>query len=308
MFSNMKNFSVYICYPSTDEPYIKSVVHTFSWAYQDTVVHEHMFTKGDAYRYRTPYNTEVIMQAIIVHLPRYYLHAAKVRQLTCGNKSFSTAYALYSGAVYSYHIPRLPLLKLYDFLVKLDSDVWFSQAAPDIGHEMQRKQCLVGHTSVKKAAKGCEAESFSALQNFSIARGVQIKSANAPWCNKDGASIGAYFYANVIAFSTSFIQDPLVLELGAFLYEEWQHGYFDYRWTDQAPFMLYLCIFAEINALTTSPLICDFSCWRNVIFSHAKVRDFKQATNRGKRYIAAAKQKHECYQTVLRQQHALQLS
>lgn len=179
---------------------------------------------------------------------------------------------MYSGAVFSYHILQLPIVTRYDSVLKLDADIGFLKDVPfDIGEEIERRKCLVAHTSIIISTT-CEAESTPAIHRFTVLHNKSAASINRKWCN--GTLMGRtgrvanVFYGNFLAFSTRLILDPDVLALARFLYEKWSRGYYLHRWGDQAPFMLYLCLKAYIPNIKNSSEICNLKSWRHTIFEH----------------------------------------
>lgn len=275
-YSVMKNHSVVVFFPHIDADIVaRNITIRHQWVFQGHYRHDHAFLQGTLQRYKTPHQTEVFLQSIIVHLPRYYLNLRPAPPMRCGSvrlPAWSLSYAMYSGAVFSYHMMQLPLLKLYDYVLKLDSDIGFLQKAPaDIGAVMQKQQCIVAHTSIIMSTT-CEAESVPAIAQFAQKQNLTIASINRKWCNGSimgrTGRVGSIFYGNFLAFSTSYLLDQKVVALAKFLYEDWDRGYFLHRWGDQAPFTLYVCLNANIFNLKNSSLVCNLKSWRHTIFEH----------------------------------------
>ena len=269
--STISNASFLLTYPHTDAEQLAAVPGDANWTLVHVVAHEHAFCKGPLHVYRTPAGSEVFTQAIITHLPRYYLDARRPPMISCNGKhAASLSYALYSGAIWTYHLIHLPILSKYDIYHKLDSDISFLKRMPfDIGEEMERRGCSFAHTA-KIACAGCEAESVTALKAFAKKTGVQPASLKKSWCsgNNKHKSTSFHFYGNFQAWSTKIVRSKDVLDLSVFLYEDWERGYFLHRWGDQAPFALFACMALEIDDFQHSPHVCDFTSLRNDVFKH----------------------------------------
>ena len=159
---------------------------------------------------------------------------------TCAGMAWSRDYALYSGAWFSYHLLRLPILRNYEFYVKVDTDVMFVAPMPDLvailaAHPMAQ----IAHTGLRRS-NDCERGIMRAVHRF---EGASNSSALSQWCNDP---ISHYFYGNLLAFRTSFMTSSRVLALSAHLYEHEWRGYFGggplgSRWGDQAPYVAFAC-------------------------------------------------------------------
>lgn len=278
LFNSMTNLSVYITFPHIDAPEVaRSMIKEHKWVYLGKHIHAHMFAQGDIVEYVTPYGTQMFLQAVIVHLPRYFLNLRPAPPINarCGKQrpAWPLSYAMYSGAVFSYHLLQLPLLRLYDYVLKVDADIGFKQDMPyDIGTQMERRGCIIAHTSIYKSTL-CEADSTVALSQYLSKSNRTLSRVNKRWCSYLNNRVRYYFYGNFIGLKTSFIHAHDVVKLAEYLYEEWDRGYFLHRWGDQAPFTMYLCLMANSNAkIHNSSLLCDFSLLRHKVFEHGPLQ------------------------------------
>lgn len=281
-FSRLHNHSVLIAFTVHDAEIIAHTLITrFKWAFQESMEHKHQFTTGMVHRYISPYRTEIFLQDMVLHFPRYFLNAAPTPVLgaDCGKRrnnrtgrGWSLAYALYGGGAFSYFLIKLPILRVYDYVLKMDPDIVFHVDVPfDVGASMEQQRCMLAHSSILRAGK-CEVASKTALNLFARSKNITIGSGAARWCSaRNDTRINAVFFSNFMALATSLLHDKHVSDLATFLYEDWDSGYYLHRWTDQAPFTMFLCLKANITDLTRTNLVCDFSSLRNNVFTHLKL-------------------------------------
>lgn len=268
--AHQANHSWLIAYPNTDANVLLQVPASQNWTPSAVVTHEHTFTHGPLRLFVTPDGQRVMMQGMAVHLPATFLDHQTVPH--CHKRDWSLSYALYSGAVFSYHLIKLPLLQKFEVMVKVDTDIEATAPFPDLGAAMEAKGCSVGHTTLHDT-NDCEADSLPALQAFvKRRRRGPAASWRYGWCGgrmiQNMTAPSKLFYGNLVAYSTQLLLDPDVQDLSTFLYEEWPAGYFLRRWGDQAPFMLYLCLKDDVPDLFSSKALCDFSGLRNKVFKH----------------------------------------
>ena len=248
---------------------VEKVIRHHNWTLNNDFHHSHMLTRGRLLQFHTIHGVEVFFQPIIITFPRYYMNKPTIP--TCLGVPQSLSYAMYSGAVFSYHLIHLPVVNKYDFFLKLDTDIEFRGDFPiDIGQDMEDKNCLVGHTAID-FSNDCERGSLRALTKATKDLGLnKSRSIGYNWCNSDGAGDqnSLIFYGNFLAFSTKILLHPDVLKLSQYFFEEWPEGYFESRWGDQAPFVMYVCHTLDVPDLYTDAQVCDYSAYRGSAFEH----------------------------------------
>ena len=262
------NHSVVIAYPHLDEIVLNNITEHNALIPNGVFQHAHPFLHGPLHRYLSRVGTEIFFQGVIVHLPGYFLDNPIVP--FCYDNQWPLKYAMYSGSVYSYQMIHMPLLQKYDYYLKMDTDIEFLQDHDvDIGLTMQSAGCLIGHTAIH-ATTDCSTSNTNALLSFAARENLQPLSINTNWCNPhirtDKTSY--IFYGNFVAYSTKLLLSPTILRLSAYLYEEWEDGYFPHRWTDQASFILYVCMGMNVTYLDNDPAICNWTSWRDSVFQH----------------------------------------
>jgi len=268
----MSNMSVLLAVPHYDLSAVAAtVVIDHGWIPSANVTHSHRFCRGPLMVFTTPLGVEVMLQAIIVDLPRYYLNNPVVP--TCDNRSWSLSYSLYSGAVFSYHMLHLPVLSKFDYFIKLDTDIEFVTEWPfDVGEDMAKRGCTMMHSAIE-GSNDCEDGALEAVLAFSEDNEVAPpKSANYSWCNEngEGKKASVYIFGNFMGYSTKFLLDPHIQALSEYMYEYWEDGYLAHRWGDQAPFVMYVCYLLDIPDLRNDAQVCDYSEYRNKVFYHHK--------------------------------------
>lgn len=278
LLGNLNNASLLLACPSLDVPQVmEQIIKYNNWTLVGAYAHHHPLVYGNLLRFQTPYGVDVLFQPIVITLPRYYMNNPIIPR--CYGSTFSLSYVMYT-TVYSYHLMELPLLSKYDFYVKVDTDVIFSGDIPfDIIEDMSSRNCLVGHTSIHNSGD-CEVGNLKALLQGSKEMELDApKSSGYNWCNKngDGSEGSLIFYSNFLVFSTKILLHPDVVKIRQYMYEEYTDGYFTRRWTDQAPFVMYVCQALDIPDLKDDPQICDYSGLRNSVFTHALVDRAQEA-------------------------------
>ena len=242
---------------------------------------------------------------------------------TCAGRSWSYNYCMYSGAVFSYHVFKLPLLARYGAMLKVDSDIVFRRPLPfDVGAELAAQpRVSIAHTGLQTAeavregaANLCNRGIFEALEAFlrdnaHTQPGRRWNASRAPsvalsghrqWCARD--KLGhEYFYGNFVAFTTSFVRNERVQALASFLYHDSWSGYFRSRWTDQAAYVAFACLALDVPALTPSTEGGVSPVWfmkglRHHAFEHARDDAFRTHTHTG----AATNESEVALRTPLR--------
>ncbi|KAL4538281.1 hypothetical protein Ndes2437B_g01294 [Nannochloris sp. 'desiccata'] len=267
------NSSLLFACPHTDFEIIeKDIVDRFKWSFVEQFDHSHPFANGPLLHYKTLGNVDILLQPMNLHLPGYFLQKPQVP--TCHkNRTWSLSYALYSGSVFSYHIIHLPVLKKFDYFLKVDTDIDFLKNMPfDIGEELTKGNCLIGHSKLARSTD-CEDESLTGVLQATEALHLEPpKSGKYSWCNQKLANLkpSVMFYGNFAAFSThNLLLHPHVQRLSSYLYEDFEDGYYAHRWGDQAPFVMYTCYLLDIPDIENDPKVCDMSFLRDSVFKHS---------------------------------------
>ena len=237
---------------------------------------------GEAARFAIPggsANVELYVLPTRIALPSAMPSAFAARRpnATCNRVQFPFEYALYSGAFFSYHLLRVPLLAMYDYYLKLDTDLSFDARMPDVGGLLDAASPAfqIAHTAIHSGDRDCQRGILSAVARFERASGTPSASG---WCHvaahvPGGASLDSldhFMYGNAMAFNVTFMTSPTVLALTEHLYEREWRGYFSTRWTDQAAYMAIACQTLNVSRnLRGSPQVLDLSWLRTE--THLKV-------------------------------------
>lgn len=229
---------------------------------------------NDATLHVTPHNVLIITKPLSITVPEYLINnfilLDRADWMKCGrfnNKKFSFDYTFYN-TVFTYHILKENLLDFFDFYMKLDTDIIFNKPIPfNLFQTMSVKGCLIGHTVINNDVPACQNNSHAALlkyvREYEGKIGAKENALQSSWCKDD------WFYGNFVAFWRPFLRSPENLHFANYLYEEWKIGYYKHRWTDQAVWPKFLCLFFNIKDIRNDKAICDFSWWRGErIFSH----------------------------------------
>ena len=272
------NSSVLLTCPSTDAESIKrGVLDRLQWSLIEQYDHEHAFANGPLLHYKTLSGVDILLQPMNLHLPRPYLQNPTAPTCTRNSKNepktWSLSYALYSGAVFSYHIIQLPVLSKFDYFLKVDTDINFIKDMPfDIGEEMDKEGCLIGHSQILTSSD-CEDGALDAvLEATEVLQLEPPKSIGYGWCNEQLANFkpSLIFYGNFLAFSThNLLLHPHIQSISRYMYEDYKDGYFGHRWGDQAPFVLYACDLLDIPDIHNDSRVCDMEFLRDDVFIHA---------------------------------------
>ena len=146
---------------------------------------------------------------------------------------------------YTKELLNLGILSEYQYFLKLDTDIIFTESIPFyLLQDMANKNAVFGHTAEyhPKGSKTCAMGITQATRAFLDAWAQTEDSYNStrlpPW-NKTFCSIepelkrdADQYYTNFIIGKVEFWQSPWVLEWSRFL-NEYPEGFFTYRWTDQ---------------------------------------------------------------------------
>ncbi len=219
-------------------------------------------------RWLTNLSTHVYIRGRELELPRYLQANMSLLQdpgwLKCVDRRWSLQYVLYSGAAFTHHLMLDPLVKNYDWVFKIDTDIRIL-SQPEVNPlSILRGDCVFAHTGMRidyKPFASCQATAWEALLRFGQESKHQPAGKETKWCQRVD-----YFYGNFLAYSTQFHTSDANALMNRWLYECWP-GYFRNRWGDQASWVLYLCQWLNIPDPLNSTHICEVS-GRNKWFRH----------------------------------------
>jgi hypothetical protein len=165
---------------------------------------------------------------------------------------------------YSNDVLNLRIIQNYEYLLKVDLDVEFSDNILPfhILHDMKLRGAIFGHTGefLPKGFGGCTKNSNLVVDSFvqmaSISREKENHNGtdkpawarNASWKGPCSAGVDAFergkdqYYTNVIFMSVDFFQSEHVRAYGKWM-NEFYPGYFRYGWTDQLFFQKAMGLF-----------------------------------------------------------------
>ena len=144
---------------------------------------------------------------------------------------------------YANEFLHLSILSNYDYWIKLDTDVIFTQTiAFHMLQDMRHRRAIFGHTGEyqEEAVRQCSNGIVKAVYDFFPGR----TNGSTEWleatkyksfCSPDVKIVqrdSDQYYANFVIGQVEFWQSAPVLEFATFL-SEYHPGYFRYRWTDQ---------------------------------------------------------------------------
>ena len=272
LFTKLRNATLLLGCPHDDIEIVEQyIANKNEWKLIEELSHPHEFALPGLLRRYSSHKTafDILVQPMLIELPHHYMRSPVIPK--CGGKEFSLSYVLYSGAVFSFHLPSLPIIQKFDYYLKVDIDIGFVKESPlDIGEQMEERGCWIGHSAVHESSD-CETNSVQGLlRAIQREKLQQPKSLRYQWCNKDlqDNMPSNIFFGNFLAFSTSLLLHPEVQKIASFLYNEFKGGYFSHRWGDQAPFVMYACYLLDIPNLPSDPQVCDFSELRGNVFVH----------------------------------------
>ena len=185
---------------------------------------------------------------------------------------------------------RLPLLARYRFYVKVDSDIIFTSPFPfDLGQRLgELASVKVAHTGLQPGWLGysCNAGVIDALDSFGRMNRSSGKSSGPrsaasrgySWCRDP---LHELIYGNFVAFATDWVRSSEIQELSSYLYHDRWAGYLRTRWTDQAPYMAFVCHTLAIpDILKDTPQVVHLTELRNRHFRHKHWDHQRPAVNR----------------------------
>jgi hypothetical protein len=249
---------------------LNALFEELSWRRLPDSSHNGIPTDGE---WHSPRGTRILVKGRRFELPNYIKREPQLLErqdwLGCAGSRAPLSYNLYSGAAFSHHLFFEPLLDQFDFVFKVDTDIRFVRRAPEAPSAVMQKQgCLFTHSKIvsilnEQYGSDCQNGVLDATTSFARLLGTAPASAAYRWCRDVD-----YFYGNFVGFNMRFLTSPYQLYFSRWMYECVKDGYFRYRWVDQAPFPMYLCLARDIPDLANSSDVCSLSSWRNSVFFH----------------------------------------
>jgi Glycolipid 2-alpha-mannosyltransferase len=151
---------------------------------------------------------------------------------------------------YSDYFLNLKILQTYSYMVKMDLDIEFNATLPfNMLWDMQQKGAFFGHTGefpegLEPCGRGIQPCMDSFVQEFRNANWTDGGRWKGP-CSKGVVPFDRAvdrYYTNFIVMKTSFFQSQPVRDFGHWM-NEYNPGFFKYRWTDQLFFHLVMGLF-----------------------------------------------------------------
>ena len=213
-------------------------------------------------------SVEYFFQPIVAGLPEYYLRANYTPVPYCYGTTWSFDYAFWSGAVTTYHVLHLAIIKHFDFLFKIDLDVRYYKNVPHEFFDSDIDECDVVYTALKYQTD-CERNTLEAMKLF-FSQGYEASERSfAEEILAKSTWDFMYFYGNFVGLSTKMLLSPGSKRLANFLYEEYSDGYFKFRWGDQAPMVAFTSYYLKMTDAVKSEKTCDRSFLRDDFFQHS---------------------------------------
>lgn len=212
---------------------------------------------------------EYFVQSVRVELPFHYRNVDTLPIARC-NGDWSLNYAFFSGAIYTYHLLQLNLLKAYDHIVNVDfQDIRYLKPIPIRFFEAE--DCVAFHTELHDVK--CEAGVAQGIRKFFDDSASQMLTSY----EFNGDSVLRFLenwpeqrviYGNFLFFRTTVLRDPRVKALADFFYERYPRGYFEERWGDQGATFAFLALYFDETNPAESEKLCDYTFLRNEYFQH----------------------------------------
>ena len=230
----------------------------------------------------SPRGSHLITVPVAVNLPQHVVRdigkLSRPDWMKCANKRWSMGYVLFSGAVFSSKLLLHPILRGYDYFVKMDLDIRFLQPipAPSIFQSMHEQGCMWMHSQYSSRKEDCGLDGPEAVEAWAAEHQTVPASFGRKWWKSLD-----YFYGNFVGGWLGWVRSVENRQLATYLYENERHpGYFQHRWGDQPPFAKMLGMWFDIadgdvqgkyRMTVKKPMhsqVCDFSALRSVAFVH----------------------------------------
>jgi hypothetical protein len=151
---------------------------------------------------------------------------------------------------YSDYFLNLKILQTYTYMIKMDLDIEFNTTLPfNLLWDMKQKGAFFGHTGefpegLEPCGRGIQPCMDRFVQEFQKANWTDGGRWKGP-CSKGVVPFDRAvdrYYTNFIVMKTSFFQSQPVRDFGHWM-NEYNPGFFKYRWTDQLFFHLVMGLF-----------------------------------------------------------------
>ena len=230
----------------------------------------------------TPYHQEfaVRVHPVIVPFPQYILRNMSLLKepswMRCGcppvcPQKRATVDYIQGTRWYTYDVFLEPLVRQYSYWIKLDVDIWFFRPPEfNLVEDMRRSGAIFGHTGYIYNGEGCSNDLHKAIMSYLASSNTSAASQGKQWWKQDDN----VYYSNFVISSVGFHVSEEHMKLALFL-NEYQNGFFRYRWTDQS---LFHKVFGVFFGPEESSFLRDWSHWRcqkrvfrpSAVFYHSK--------------------------------------
>jgi len=160
---------------------------------------------------------------------------------------------------YCYQVFTLDLMRHYDYFVKIDTDIRFTNKAPIIEEIMSSLPVFIHTAILNGSSTSCYAGHLKYIESYAQEKCRSINARRQPWFEQENTMCYGNFVGGWLGFHTS----PEALEyMWRFFNEEqgWIH-----RWADQALFLkLHGMFFPSLSN------VMDLGRWRYDVFVHKK--------------------------------------
>ena len=231
----------------------------------------------------SPKGTHIITVPIAVNLPLHVLNnPGKLKRydwMACANMRWSLNYVLFSGAVFSSKLLFHPIMRGYDYFIKMDLDIHFLKPipGPSLFQSMADQHCIWMHSKViQDDREDCSKDGPEAVEAWAAEHQTKPASLGTKWWKSYH-----YYYGNFQGGWLGWFRSVENKQLATWLYENERHpGYFQHRWGDQPPFIKMVgmwfslteeSVLGEPRTTAEKPVssaICNFEQLRNTQFVH----------------------------------------
>ena len=223
-------------------------------------------------RFVTPHHKtfELVIVPVALTLPKYIIADPSVLNrsdwMRCGCPPYcpprkSTVEYIQGTRWYSHDLFLEPVIARYKYWLKLDVDIWVFREFPiNLVDTLSVSGKVAAHTGKAYNGEGCSNELDVAIrthQRCSLQRRdpcTSIVSSKEAWWQQDDN----VFYTNFVMYEVAFFMRDDVMKLSKYL-NEYERGFFKYRWTDQSLAHKVLGVFHGPNETSVA---LDWSKWR----------------------------------------------
>ncbi len=226
--------------------------------------------------------SHILTVPIAVNLPQHVANdigkLARPDWMKCAGHKWSMGYVLFSGAVFSSKLLLHPILRGYDYFIKMDLDIRFLRPVPgpSLFHSMHEQTCVWMHSQYSSRKEDCGIDGPEAVEAWASEHSTTPASAPYKWWKSLD-----YFYGNFVGGWLGWVRSLENRQLATYLYENERHpGYFQHRWGDQPPFAKMLGMWFPIaddavhgknRTSEKQPVrsqVCNYGALRKTVFIH----------------------------------------